>query len=49
VGPRCASISADAIINGKLSFNTPTRISKLKGELRCRLLIIGATAVVRSC
>jgi cytoskeletal protein CcmA (bactofilin family) len=42
------SIGADAVINGKLSFNTPTRIEgKLKGELRCtQLLIIGATAVV---
>jgi cytoskeletal protein CcmA (bactofilin family) len=42
------SIGADAIINGKLSFNTPTRIEgKLKGELRCsELLIIGPTAVV---
>lgn len=45
------SIGADAIINGKLSFNTPTRIEgKLKGELRCtELLIIGATAVVEGC
>jgi cytoskeletal protein CcmA (bactofilin family) len=42
------SIGADAVINGKLSFTTPTRIEgKLKGELRCtQLLIIGATAVV---
>src|SRR5512143_644476 len=42
------SIGADAVINGKLSFNTPTRIEgKLKGELRCtELLIIGATAIV---
>ncbi len=42
------SIGADAIINGKLSFNTPTRVEgKLKGELRCtQLLIIGAKAVV---
>jgi cytoskeletal protein CcmA (bactofilin family) len=42
------SIGADAIINGKLSFNTPTRIEgKLKGELHCtELLIIGATAVI---
>jgi cytoskeletal protein CcmA (bactofilin family) len=42
------SIGADAVINGKLSFNTPTRVEgKLKGELRCtQLLIIGATAVV---
>ena len=42
------SIGADAVINGKLSFNTPTRIEgKLRGELRCtELLIIGATAVV---
>jgi cytoskeletal protein CcmA (bactofilin family) len=45
------SIGADAIINGKLSFNTPTRIEgRLKGELRCtELLIIGATAVVEGC
>jgi len=42
------SIGADAVINGKLSFTTPTRIEgKLKGELRCtQLLIIGPTAVV---
>jgi cytoskeletal protein CcmA (bactofilin family) len=42
------SIGADAVINGKLSFTTPTRVEgKLKGELRCtQLLIIGATAVV---
>jgi cytoskeletal protein CcmA (bactofilin family) len=42
------SIGADAVISGKLCFNTPTRIEgKLKGELRCTaLLIIGATAVV---
>ena len=42
------SIGADAVINGKLAFNTPTRVEgKLKGELRCtQLLIIGATAVV---
>jgi len=42
------SIGADAVINGKLSFTTPTRIEgKLKGELRCtQLLIIGAKAVV---
>ena len=42
------SIGADAVINGKLSFNTPTRVEgKLKGELRCtQLLIVGATAVV---
>ena len=42
------SIGADAEINGKLSFTTPTRVEgKLKGELRCtQLLIIGATAIV---
>jgi cytoskeletal protein CcmA (bactofilin family) len=42
------SIGADAVINGKLSFTTPTRIEgKLKGEVRCtQLLIIGSTAVV---
>ena len=42
------SIGADAVINGKLSFTTPTRVEgKLKGELRCtQLLIIGPTAVV---
>jgi len=42
------SIGADAVITGKLSFTTPTRIEgKLKGELRCtQLLIIGPTAVV---
>lgn len=42
------SIGADAVINGKLAFTTPTRVEgKLKGELRCtQLLIIGATAVV---
>jgi cytoskeletal protein CcmA (bactofilin family) len=42
------SIGPDAVINGKLSFNTPTRIEgRLKGELRCtELLIIGTTAVV---
>lgn len=42
------SIAADAVINGKLSFTTPTRVEgKLKGELRCtQLLIIGANAVV---
>ena len=42
------SIGADAVINGKLSFNTPTRVEgKLKGELHCtQLLIIGPTAVV---
>lgn len=42
------SIGADAVINGKLSFNTPTRVEgRLKGELRCtQLLIIGPTAVV---
>ena len=42
------SIGADAVINGKLSFTTPTRIEgKLKGELRCtQLLIIWPTAVV---
>ncbi len=38
------SIGADAVINGKLSFTTPTRVEgKLKGELRCtQLLIIGS-------
>jgi cytoskeletal protein CcmA (bactofilin family) len=42
------SIAADAVINGKLAFTTPTRVEgKLKGELRCtQLLIIGATAIV---
>jgi hypothetical protein len=42
------SIGADAVINGKLAFTTPTRVEgKLKGELRCtQLLIIGSTAVV---
>jgi cytoskeletal protein CcmA (bactofilin family) len=42
------SIGADAVINGKLAFTTPTRVEgKLKGELRCtQLLIIGPTAVV---
>lgn len=42
------SIAADAVINGKLAFTTPTRVEgKLKGELRCtQLLIIGASAVV---
>ena len=42
------SIGADAVINGKLSFTTPTRVEgKLKGELRCTgLLIVGASAVV---
>ena len=41
-------IGPDAVINGKLSFTTPTRIEgKLKGELRCtQLLIIGPAAVV---
>ena len=41
-------IAADAVINGKLSFTTPTRVEgKLKGELRCtELLVIGPTAVV---
>jgi len=41
-------IGADAVINGKLAFTTPTRVEgKLTGELRCtQLLIIGATAVV---
>jgi cytoskeletal protein CcmA (bactofilin family) len=45
------SIGPDAVINGKLSFTTPTRVEgKLKGELRCtQLLIIGATAVVEGC
>jgi cytoskeletal protein CcmA (bactofilin family) len=42
------SLGPDAVITGKLSFNTPTRIEgKLKGELRCtQLLIIGPNAVV---
>ncbi len=42
------SIAADAVINGKLSFTTPTRVEgKLKGELRCtQRLIIGATATI---
>ncbi|MGH7896826.1 MAG: bactofilin family protein [Candidatus Binatia bacterium] len=41
-------IAADAVINGKLSFTTPTRVEgKLTGELRCtELLVIGAKAVV---
>ncbi len=41
-------IAADAMINGKLSFTTPTRVEgKLKGELRCtQLLVIGPNAVV---
>jgi cytoskeletal protein CcmA (bactofilin family) len=42
------SIAADAVINGKLCFTTPTRVEgKLKGELRCtQLLIIARSAVV---
>lgn len=42
------SLSADAVVTGKLSFTAPTRIDgKLKGEIRCTdLLVIGATAVV---
>lgn len=42
------SIGADAVITGKLSFTTPTRVEgKLKGELRCtQLLIISASAVI---
>ncbi len=42
------SIGADAVITGKLSFNTPTRVEgKLKGELRCtQLLIISPSAVI---
>jgi cytoskeletal protein CcmA (bactofilin family) len=41
-------IGADAVINGKLAFTTPTRVEgKLKGELRCsQLLIIGPSAIV---
>ena len=41
-------IAADAVINGKLAFTTPTRVEgKLKGELRCTgLLVIGPNAVV---
>ena len=41
-------IGADAVINGKLAFTTPTRVEgKLKGELRCsQLLIIGPHALV---
>lgn len=41
-------LGADAMITGKLSFTTPTRIEgRLKGELRCtQLLIIGPKAVV---
>jgi len=41
-------IGADAVINGKLAFTTPTRVEgKLTGELHCsQLLIIGPTAVV---
>ena len=42
------SLAPDAVITGKLSFTTATRIEgKLKGELHCtQLLIIGPTAVV---
>lgn len=42
------SLSADAVVTGKLSFTAPTRIDgKLKGDVRCTdLLVIGATAVV---
>ena len=42
------SLGPDAIINGRLSFTTPTRIEgRLKGELRCtHLLVVGVTAVV---
>jgi len=42
------SLSADAVVTGKLSFTAPTRIDgKLKGDVRCtELLVIGATAVV---
>jgi cytoskeletal protein CcmA (bactofilin family) len=42
------SIGADAVITGKLSFTTPTRVEgKLKGELRCtQLLIISPSAVI---
>ena len=42
------SIGADAVIHGKLSFTTPTRIEgRLKGEVRCtHLLVIGPTAIV---
>ncbi|MGH7822543.1 MAG: bactofilin family protein [Candidatus Binatia bacterium] len=42
------SLGPDAVIAGRLSFTTPTRVEgKLKGELRCTdLLIIGPTAVV---
>lgn len=42
------SLAPDAVITGKLSFTTATRIEgKLKGELRCtQLLIIGPTAIV---
>ena len=42
------SLSADAVVTGKLSFNAPTRIDgKLKGDVRCSdLLVIGPTAIV---
>lgn len=42
------SLGPDAVITGRLSFTTPTRIAgKLKGELRCtQLLIIAPTAQV---
>ncbi|MGH7859170.1 MAG: bactofilin family protein [Candidatus Binatia bacterium] len=42
------SLGSDAMITGRLSFTTATRIEgKLKGELRCTdLLIVGPTAVV---
>ena len=42
------SLSADAVVTGKLSFTAPTRIDgKLKGDVRCTdLLVIGPTAIV---
>ena len=42
------SIGPDAIISGRLSFTTSTRIEgKLKGEVRCTsLLVVGESAVV---
>lgn len=42
------SLGEDAVVTGKLSFTTPTRIDgTLKGEIRCtKLLVVGPTAVV---